>query len=73
MTIIPSFISMRQTSKQFLKYGVVGASGFLLHISLVYMLTEWLGLWYMQSTVMAACVAWMSNFTFNKLWTFRGR
>jgi dolichol-phosphate mannosyltransferase len=59
------------TLRQFIKYGIVGASGFTLHVSLVYALTEWVGLWYLHSTVVAAGVAWISNFTLNKLWTFK--
>ena len=63
---------IKSTGSQFVKYGIVGASGFTIHVSLVYTLTEWGGLWYMASTVLAAGVAWISNFTLNKLWTFKG-
>lgn len=61
------------TTRQFVKYGIVGAFGALLHLALVWLLTEVAGVWYMASVAASAGLVWVSNFTINKVWTFRER
>ena len=58
-------------AKHAIKYYTVGASGVLVNLGLLYSLTEFVGLWYIMSYVIAISVSITSNFTFNKFWTFR--
>lgn len=52
------------------KYYAVGASGVLVNLGLLYYLTEYVGLWYFLSYVLAISVSITSNFVLNKFWTF---
>ncbi len=57
-------------AKHALKYYVVGAIGVLVNLGLLYSLTEFVGLWYLVSYIIAISVSITLNFTFNKFWTF---
>jgi len=57
-------------AKHAVKYYAVGTSGVLVNLGLLYFLTEFLGLWYFLSYVIAISVSITSNFTLNKFWTF---
>lgn len=57
----------------FLKFCVVGASGVLVNVGLLWGLTAVVGLRYEISAIFAIEVSILSNFTFNELWTFKGR
>ena len=58
-------------AKHAAKYYTVGASGVLVNLGLLYYLTEFIGLWYFLSYVIAISVSITSNFIFNKFWTFK--
>ena len=58
-------------AKDAAKYYAVGASGILVNLGLLYYLTEYVGLWYFLSYVLAISVSITSNFILNKFWTFR--
>jgi len=57
-------------AKHAVKYYIVGASGVLVNLGLLYSLTEFVGLWYLVSYIIAISVSITLNFTFNKFWTF---
>ena len=57
--------------KEFFKFGIVGAIGTLLNISILYLLTEKAGFYYILSAIFSFIVAMTSNFILNKLWTFK--
>lgn len=57
-------------AKHAAKYYAVGASGILVNLGLLYYLTEYVGLWYFLSYVLAISVSITSNFVLNKFWTF---
>jgi len=57
----------------FLKFCVVGLSGVLVNEGLLWVLTAVVGLPYQISAIFAIEVSILSNFTFNELWTFKGR
>ena len=56
---------------EFLRFGVVGASGFVVDTAVVYGTKGWLGLYGagLAAYVVAASWTWL----FNRLWTFAGR
>jgi len=58
-------------AKHAAKYYVVGASGILVNLGLLFFLTEFFGLWYFLSYALAISASITSNFILNKLWTFR--
>ena len=57
----------------FLKFCIVGLSGVLVNEGLLWVLTGVVGLQYEISAIFAIEASILSNFTFNELWTFRGR
>ncbi|MGI4746227.1 MAG: GtrA family protein [Janthinobacterium lividum] len=56
---------------QFLKFGTVGAFGFLWDTSTVYALRPFIG--FVAATFVAYFIAATMNWILNRLWTFRGR
>ena len=58
-------------AKHAVKYYIVGACGVLVNLGLLYSLTEFVGLWYLVSYIIAISVSITLNFTFNKFWTFK--
>ena len=58
-------------AKHAFKYYLVGASGILVNLGILFVLTEFFGLWYLLSSTIAIYVSITSNFLLNKTWTFR--
>lgn len=56
--------------EELIKFGIVGASGVLVNMGLLYFLTEEVGLYYLLSAVLAVESSIISNFALNELWTF---
>lgn len=59
------------TFAQFLRFGVVGTSGFMIDTAIVYALRGWLGLY--GAGMVSYLAAASSNWALNRAWTFRGR
>lgn len=59
--------------KQFIKFSVVGFTSAVIHFSILFSLTEWVGVWYVYSNGAGFLVSASFNFFANKLWTFRNR
>ena len=57
-------------AKHAFKYYLVGASGILVNLGILYMLKEYVGLWYLVSSAIAIYVSMTTNFLLNKAWTF---
>ena len=55
------------------KFAVVGLSGVLVNMGLLYILTEYVRLFYMVSSVIAIEVSILTNFFMNDLWTWKDR
>lgn len=58
---------------QFIKFCLVGSTGALIHLGLLYFLTEFCHMWYVFSAALGFTVAVLNNFVWNKLWTFKNR
>jgi len=56
---------------QFIRYGVVGASGVVIHLFTLYLLHVAMGLLYPVALVFAIETAMVSNYILNNLWTFK--
>jgi putative flippase GtrA len=57
----------------FVRFGVVGAGGFLVNLSVLFILHDILNLPLWISQLTGAEVALLSNFTLHHFWTFRNR
>jgi len=57
----------------YIKYSLVGAVGFGIHLLVLWLLTDYAQLWYMASAVIAIIVAALNNYTLNYLWTFKDK
>jgi len=55
---------------QLVKFGVVGASGYVINLGVFALLTGSLGVHHLAAAVLAFCVAVTSNFLWNRHWTF---
>lgn len=56
--------------EEMLKFGIVGASGLLVNMGLLYFLTEQVGIYYLISSAIAVEISIISNFALNEAWTF---
>jgi len=59
-------------AKHAAKYYMVGATGVLVNLGILFLLTEFGGLWYFLSYFIGISISITSNFMLNKLWTFKG-
>jgi dolichol-phosphate mannosyltransferase len=53
-----------------IRFGIVGLTGTLIHMLMLFILTEYAGIYYLYSAAFAFIFAVTSNFIFNKFWTF---
>ena len=60
-----------QPFRQFIKYGIVGSSSVIIDMGLLFIFTEFFGVWYMFSAIIAQSVAVVFNFLMNRNWSFR--
>ena len=60
----------KSVSKEFIKFSLVGSFGVIVNLLVLYFLTEFVGVYYLLSAILAFVLAATSNFIGNKLWTF---
>ncbi len=70
MELAKGTLIKRGLIRKFIKFCLVGGIGFLIAYSLLWILTEKVGLWYMFSALIAQVVATVWNFWGNLRWTF---
>jgi len=69
---VPSIRRARRADwQQLIRFCVVGASGYLVNLVVFSVMVHVLDLHYVVAAIGAFCVAWTSNFVFNKFWTFQ--
>ena len=66
-------MEVRSLVIKFLKFGVVGASGFVIHGGLLYLLRDVVGINQFLANVIGFVAAASSNYVLNRVWTFRSR
>lgn len=59
--------------EEFIKFGIVGGSGVLVNMGLLFILTRYLSLRLEIASVIAIETSILSNFFLNNLWTFKKR
>src|SRR5204863_4009623 len=58
---------------QLAKFCAVGASGYVVNLAVYTALLHWAGLHYLVAAACSFVVAVTNNYTWNRLWTFRGQ
>ena len=61
---------VKNVGPQFIRYCIVGGLGSIINLAVLYCLTEFVGLWYMFSAVLATGIAVIWNFYGNRTFTF---
>ncbi|MGD9488623.1 MAG: GtrA family protein [Calditrichaceae bacterium] len=56
-----------------LKFSIVGSSGVLVNMFVLYALTEYFKIYYMVSSIIAIELSILANFTLNEAWTWADR
>ncbi len=56
---------------QFFRFFVTGGSSALFNFIILYSLTEFLGIWYLLSTIISFSLASVYSFTLQKFWAFK--
>lgn len=64
-------INLSHEIKKFIKFSIVGGSGILVNMGLLYLFTEYFGMFYLLSSVCAILLAMINNFIWNDCWTWR--
>ncbi len=73
MSNIKTYIRQNIFQPRILKFAVVGLSGVIVNMGLLYLLTRFGGLYYIVSSVIAIEVSILTNFVLNDIWTWKDR
>lgn len=63
----------RMPTKKFIKFCVVGGTGYLLLMGMTYLFTEVFELYYIASIAISGVLVAIWNFTWNLRWTFNDK
>ncbi len=66
-------LSPRTDVRRVVKFVLSGTGAALVHISILYMLTEYFGLWYIASATVGWIIAFFVSFALQRFWTFGDR
>lgn len=69
----PKTYSLLDKRKKFIKYFISGGTAAFVHLSLLFIFTDFLGLWYILSTSLGFLFAFLVSFYLQKFWTFRDK
>jgi dolichol-phosphate mannosyltransferase len=69
---VGSALGKRSNWEQLAKFCIVGASGYLVNLAVYAALLNGAGVHYLPAAVGSFLVAVANNYTWNRLWTFRG-
>lgn len=61
---------MNKLVKQLIKFGIVGGIAFLIDYSLLYILTEFIGIYYLYSSIISFTVSLIFNYILSTKWVF---
>ena len=68
-----SLFAVVKKNSRFIKYCVGGGFAFLADLSLLYVLTEYFGFWYLWSATLSFIISAIVNYAIQKLWTFKDK
>lgn len=61
---------MKKIINQILKFGLIGAIAFVIDYSILFALTEWLGIHYLISQIISFLISFVFNYYFSVVWVF---
>ncbi len=64
---------MKQTLKQFIKFGIVGFLSFLVDAGIYLIVTRYLFVFYIIAKMISFVLAATNSYIFNRAWTFRSK
>ena len=64
-------MELRKILGEFIKFGLIGVLNTGIHIAALYILTEYLGVYYIVASCIGFCLAVTNSFILNTLWTFK--
>ncbi len=73
MQTIADYIKKNLRNPRVLKFAVVGGSGVLVNMGVLYLLTHYARIHYMVSSIFAIELSILTNFLLNNYWTWRDR
>ncbi|HID38652.1 MAG TPA: GtrA family protein [Calditrichaeota bacterium] len=73
MKNVKTYIRQNLLQPRIFKFAVVGLSGVLVNMGLLYALTQYFGLYYILSSIIAIEVSILTNFVLNDIWTWKDR
>lgn len=59
------------TKSKYIKFFVISSLALIINLSLLYLITEYLHIWYIASQISATFFSLLVNFLGNKFWTYR--
>jgi dolichol-phosphate mannosyltransferase len=70
---VEAALRRRANWEQLAKFCVVGASGYVVNLAVYTLLLRGLGVHYVPAAILSFVVAVTNNYTWTRLWTFRGQ
>jgi len=61
----------QETAFRYSKFFAISAIAAIINLSLLYLITEFLGIWYIASQLIATAFSLLINYIGNKLWTYK--
>ena len=61
---------MKKLIKQFLRFGIVGGTAFIIDYALLYICTEYLGIYYFISSIISFSISTIFNYIASIYWVF---
>ena len=71
--IIYNYISVNLINTRIIKFALVGLSGILVNMGLLYLLSEQFHIYYLVASILTIELSIISNFSLNDLWTWSDR
>lgn len=68
---LPRLYSLVEKYKLIIKYIIAGSTAAGVDLTILYGLTEWVGLYYLLSATLAFIIAFFVSFNLQKFWTFK--
>ena len=62
---------LRKHFKRLTKYAMVGTTGFILDVILLFCFTQFAHIWYVASEILATLITFVTNYIGNTIFTYR--
>jgi multisubunit Na+/H+ antiporter MnhG subunit len=62
---------LKKHFKRLTKYAMVGTTGFILDVTLLFCFTQFVHIWYVASEILATLITFVTNYIGNTIFTYR--